>query len=92
MGLRVFDYATAKRLPAIYESELYVRAGGLMSHGADRKESFLRAAALVDRIFKGANPADLPFEQPTRYMFVINLGIAKTMGRFRRTCSRSRTK
>jgi putative ABC transport system substrate-binding protein len=77
---RVFDYAEAKHLPAIYESEPYVRAGGLMSYGADRKESFQRAATLVDRIFKGAKPADLPFEQPTRYLFAINLGIAKTMG------------
>jgi putative tryptophan/tyrosine transport system substrate-binding protein len=76
----VFDYAAAKRLPAIYESEPYVRAGGLMSYGGDRKESFQRAAALVDRIFKGARPADLPFEQPTRYVFVINLGVAKAIG------------
>jgi putative ABC transport system substrate-binding protein len=48
----VFDYAAAKRLPAIYESEPYVRAGGLMSYGGDRKELFQRAGALVDRIFK----------------------------------------
>ena len=77
---RVFDYAAAKRLPAIYESAPYVQNGGLMSYGADRKESFQRAAALVDRILKGANPADLPFEQPTHYLFLINLGVAKAMG------------
>jgi putative ABC transport system substrate-binding protein len=77
---RVFDYAAAKRVPAIYETDPYVRAGGLMSYGADRKESFQRAASMVDRIFKGAKPADLPFEQPTRYLFVINLGTAKTAG------------
>jgi putative tryptophan/tyrosine transport system substrate-binding protein len=76
----VFDYAAARRLPAIYESEPYVRAGGLMSYGGDRKELFQRAAALVDRIFKGAKPGDLPFEQPTRYIFMINLGAAKAMG------------
>src|SRR5215471_16697603 len=76
----VFDYAAAKRLPAIYESEPYVRAGGLMSYGGDRRESFQRAAAMVDRIFKGAKPADLPFEQPTRYLFMINLGVAKAIG------------
>ena len=75
----VFDYAAAKRLPAIYESEPYVRAGGLMSYGGDRKELFQRAAALVDRIFKGGKPADLPFEQPTRYLFMVNLGVAKAM-------------
>jgi putative tryptophan/tyrosine transport system substrate-binding protein len=77
---RVFDYAAAKRLPAIYESDPYVQAGGLMSYGADRKESFQRAAAMVDRIFKGAKPGDLPFEQPTRFLFVLNLGVAKAMG------------
>jgi putative tryptophan/tyrosine transport system substrate-binding protein len=77
---RVFEYAAAKRLPAIYESDPYVRAGGLMSYGADRKESFLRAAAMVDRILKGARPAELPFEQPTRYRLVINLKAAKTIG------------
>jgi putative ABC transport system substrate-binding protein len=75
----VFAYATAKRLPAIYETDPYVRAGGLMSYGADRKESFQRAAAMVDRIFKGTRPAELPFEQPTRYLFVINLRAARTI-------------
>jgi putative ABC transport system substrate-binding protein len=77
---RVFDYAAAKRLPAIYEFDSLVRDGGLMSYGADLKESFERAAALVDRIFKGAKPSDLPFEQPTRYLFVINLKTAKAIG------------
>ena len=77
---RVFDYATAHRLPAIYEYDLLVREGGLMSYGPDLKESFERAAAMVDRIFKGAKPADLPFEQPTRYPFVINLKAAKAIG------------
>ncbi|TMJ21128.1 MAG: hypothetical protein E6G93_11165 [Alphaproteobacteria bacterium] len=77
---RVFDYAIAHRLPAIYEYDLLVREGGLMSYGPDLKESFERAAAMVDRIFKGAKPADLPFEQPTRYPFVINLKAAKAIG------------
>jgi putative ABC transport system substrate-binding protein len=77
---RVFDYATAHRLPAIYEYDQLVREGGLMSYGPDLKESFERAAAMVDRIFKGAKPADLPFEQPTRYPFVINLKAAKSIG------------
>jgi len=77
---RVFDYATANRLPAIYEFDLFVRDGGLMSYGADFKESFERAASLVDQIFKGAKPADLPFEQPTRYVLVINLKAAKSIG------------
>jgi putative ABC transport system substrate-binding protein len=77
---RVFDYAAAHRLPAIYEFDFYVRDGGLMSYGADFKESFDRAASLVDRIFKGAKPADLPFEEPTRYLFVVNLKAAKSIG------------
>jgi putative ABC transport system substrate-binding protein len=77
---RVFDYANVHRLPAIYEYDPLVREGGLMSYGPDLRESFERAASMVDRIFKGATPADLPFEQPTRYLFVLNLKVAKSMG------------
>jgi putative ABC transport system substrate-binding protein len=77
---RVFEFAAAKKLPAMYEYDFLVRDGGLMSYGPDLTESFERAAALVDRIFKGAKPADLPFEQPTRYPFVINLKTAKRIG------------
>ena len=57
-----------------------VELGGLMSYGPDRREIFERSAALVDRIFKGAKPADLPVEQPTRFLFVLNLKTAKAMG------------
>ena len=77
---RVFAYAAAKRLPAIYEYDPLVRDGGLMSYGPDLKESFERVAALVDRIFKGAKPSELPFEQPAHYRFLINLKTAKAMG------------
>jgi putative ABC transport system substrate-binding protein len=77
---RVFEYAASKKLPAIYEYDFYVRDGGLMSYGPDLTESFERAAALVDRIFRGARPADLPFEQPTRYLFVLNLKTARSSG------------
>jgi putative tryptophan/tyrosine transport system substrate-binding protein len=77
---RVFDYAAARRLPAIYESDFYAREGGLMSYGADLRESVTRAASMIDRIFKGVPPGDIPFEQPTRYLFVINLRTAKAMG------------
>jgi putative ABC transport system substrate-binding protein len=77
---RVFEYAAAHRLPAIYEYDPLVRDGGLMSYGPDLRESLERAASMVDRIFKGAKPADLPFEQPTRYLFVINLKTAKSIG------------
>jgi putative tryptophan/tyrosine transport system substrate-binding protein len=76
---RVFEYADAKRVPAIYENDLFVRDGGLMSYGADIKESLARAASLVDRIFRGAKPADLPFEEPSRYVFAINLKAAKVI-------------
>jgi len=77
---RVFDYAAAKRIPAIYEEEQFVRDGGLMSYGADPKESFERAGDFVSQIFKGRRPADIPFEQPTRYPFVVNLKTAKAIG------------
>src|SRR5437016_14062944 len=77
---RVFEYAAAHRLPAIYENDPYVRDGGLMSYGADLKESWTRAASFIDRIFKGAAPADLPFEEPTHYLFVVNLKAAKSIG------------
>ncbi|MBV9460119.1 MAG: ABC transporter substrate-binding protein [Bradyrhizobium sp.] len=76
---RVFDYAAQHRVPAIYEFDALVREGGLMSYGADLKESFERTAAMADRIFKGAKPGDLPFERPTRYLFVINLKTAKSI-------------
>jgi len=76
---RVFDYAAVHRLPAIYEYDPLVREGGLMSYGPDLRESFERAASMVDRIFKGAKPTDLPFEQPTRYLFVLNLKTAKSI-------------
>jgi putative ABC transport system substrate-binding protein len=76
---RVFDYAAEHRLPAIYEQDFMARDGGLMSYGADAKESFDRAAALAASIFQGAKPADLPFELPTRYVLVINMKTAKAM-------------
>jgi putative ABC transport system substrate-binding protein len=77
---RIIDFAAARRLPAIYEADNYARDGGLMSYGADVKESLTRAAAMVDRIFKGTRPGDIPFEQPTRYLFVMNLKVARAMG------------
>jgi putative ABC transport system substrate-binding protein len=76
---RVIQYAATHRIPAIYEADNIVQDGGLMSYGADEHESFSRAAALVDRIFKGTKPADLPVEQPTRYLLVINMKTAKAM-------------
>jgi putative ABC transport system substrate-binding protein len=77
---RVFEFTAAHRLPAIYEWDYIVRDGGLMSYGMDVEEGMGRVAALVDRLLKGANPADLPIEQPTRFRFVINLKTAKALG------------
>ncbi len=77
---RVFDYVAAHRLPAIYEFDFLVRDGGLMSYGPDVDESFERVAGLMSRILKGAKPAELPFEQPTRFKLAINLKTAKAMG------------
>jgi putative tryptophan/tyrosine transport system substrate-binding protein len=77
---RVFDYAGQHHIPALYEYDVMTRDGGLMSYGPDLKESVERAADMVARIFKGAKPADLPFEQPTRYPFVVNLKTAKATG------------
>ncbi len=73
--------AGAHHIPALYEYDLpWVRDGGLMSYGPDLQESFERAAALSARIFAGARPGDLPFEEPTRYKLVINLKTAKATG------------
>jgi len=77
---RVFDFAAEHRLPAIYEFAFLARDGGLMSYGPDEDESLGRVAGLVDRILKGTKPADLPFEQPTRFQFVLNLKTAKSSG------------
>jgi putative ABC transport system substrate-binding protein len=77
---RVYEFAEAHRLPAIYEGESFVRDGGLMSYGPDLGEVFDRVAGLVDRIVKGAKPAELPFEQPTRFRFVLNLKTAQALG------------
>jgi putative ABC transport system substrate-binding protein len=76
----VFDFAQAHRLPGIYEYDYLTESGGLMSYGLDLDETFDRFAALVDRILKGAKPADLPFEQPTRFRFALNLKTAKSIG------------
>ncbi len=77
---RVFDYAGAHHIPALYEYDPVVRDGGLMSYGPDLQECMERAADLAARIFGGARPADLPFEEPTRYKLVINLKTAKATG------------
>jgi len=77
---RVIDFAAEHRLPAIYEYAYLARDGGLMSYGPDVAMIFDRAAGLADRILKGAKPADLPLELPTRFELAVNLKTAKNLG------------
>ena len=71
--------ALRNRLPAASVGREYADAGFLLTYGADLRDLYRRAAGFVDKIFKGAKPADLPVEQPTRYELVINLKTAKTL-------------
>jgi len=77
---RTVGYALKSRLPSVYNSRGGVEAGGLMSYGADFEDSYRRVAYYVDRILKGAKPADLPVEQPMKFELVINLKTAKQIG------------
>ena len=77
---RIVDFALKSRLPSMYSLRLFVDAGGLMHYGADLADSYRRVAYYVDRILKGAKPADLPVEQPTKFEFIINLKAAKQIG------------
>ena len=77
---RVAELAAKSRLPAIYEQRPYVEAGGLISYGANYDEIWRHAATFVDKILKGAKPADLPVEQPTKFELVINLKTARALG------------
>jgi putative ABC transport system substrate-binding protein len=77
---RVVEHAARLRLPAVYASNGFAQAGGLMAYVPDTAETFRRAASFVDRIFKGANPATLPVEQPTRFELSVNLATARTLG------------
>ena len=76
----IADFALKNRLPSIYDERLFVEAGGLMSYAPSFTDSFRRAATYVDKILKGAKPADLPVEQPTKFELVINLKTAKALG------------
>jgi len=77
---RIPGFALKNRLPSVYGIRAYVDAGGLMYYGADLADSYRRVAYFVDRILKGAKPADLPVEQPTKFELVINLKTAKQIG------------
>jgi putative ABC transport system substrate-binding protein len=77
---QVADFAAKSRLPAIYHVPEFVEAGGLMSYGVSFIDLYRRAATYVDKILKGAKPADLPVEQPTKFELVFNLKTAKQIG------------
>src|SRR5215831_14198495 len=77
---RIAGFALKSRLPSVSSEEEFVDAGGLISYGADDADSYRRVAIYVDKILKGAKPADLPVEQPTKFEFVINLKTAKQIG------------
>jgi putative ABC transport system substrate-binding protein len=78
---RILDFANGNKIPAMFEDESFVEAGGLMSYGPDYQEVFRTAAVFVSKIFKGAKPADLPIEQPIAFELVLNLKTAKAIGR-----------
>ena len=77
---RIADLAAKSRLPSIHHLREFVDAGGLVAYGPDRADLFRHAATYVDKILKGAKPADLPVEQPTKFELVINLKTAKHLG------------
>jgi ABC-type uncharacterized transport system substrate-binding protein len=81
LGLRwqIAELATERRLPAIYGNREFAEAGGLLSYGPDRRQLYRRAAELIDKILKGAKPADVPVERPTKFEFVINVKTAKAL-------------
>jgi putative ABC transport system substrate-binding protein len=79
-GKRIASFALKSRLPSLFTDKEAVDAGGFMSYGADAAEGYRRVATYVDKILKGAKPADLPVEQPTKFDLVINLKTAKQIG------------
>lgn len=77
---RLIDLVERNRLVAVYDNREYVEAGGLLSYGADVAELYRIAAKYVDRILRGAKPADLPIEQPTKFELLVNLRAARSLG------------
>jgi putative ABC transport system substrate-binding protein len=79
-GEKIVDFAAKNRLPTMFPEKLFVEAGGLMSYAPNIADNFRRAATYVDKILKGAKPADLPVERPMKFEFIINLKTAKQIG------------
>lgn len=77
---RIVELAAKNRLPGMYPISGYTQAGGLMFYGANLPDMYRRAAAFVDKILKGAKPADLPVEQPTKFELIVNLKAANQIG------------
>jgi putative tryptophan/tyrosine transport system substrate-binding protein len=80
LAARIVAFAALHRLPAIYGTSTYARVGGLMVYGVNIPDNLRRTAGYVDKILKGAKPADLPVERPTKYDFVVNLKAARSQG------------
>jgi ABC-type uncharacterized transport system substrate-binding protein len=76
----ISELALQLKLPAIYTDPLFAKTGGLMAYGPNRDSIGKKLAAYIDKIFKGAKPADMPVEQPTKFDLIINLKTAKTLG------------
>jgi putative ABC transport system substrate-binding protein len=76
----IIELAARYSVPTIYGDRLFAESGGLIAYGDDRAEEFRHAAGYIDRILKGAKPADLPIQQPTKFELVINLKTAKALG------------
>ena len=90
--MKVIDFAIQKRLPSMFQEKGWAVAGGLMSYGENLPSMYRRAGYFVDKIFKGAKPADLPVEQATKFDMVLNLKTAKAIGLTRSRRRSGRTK